>query len=143
MPGPIPTLLLALLLPLPALAQGLPPEIAQASDIPEDDWAAMAMGRTLTYRIGGTFWALEHYTPGTNRVTLQINDGSCLEGTWDYVAPHYCFHWTTQGTACFRHVRLDDEIIVIETQDGADTPMTQTMTGVSDTPLACGPAVTS
>ena len=100
----------------------------------------MAAGRTLTYRIDGDLWAFEHYTPGTNRVQIELYDGTCMTGTWDYSAPHYCFHWEGQGTSCFRHARLGDEILVIEASDGEDTPMTQPMTGVSDTPLSCGPA---
>ena len=104
----------------------------------------MATGRTLTYRIDGEFWALEHYYPGTNRVTLQLYDGTCMQGTWDYDAPHYCFHWEGEGTACFRHARLDDEILIVETtEDGADTLMLQSMTAVTDIPLTCGPAVIS
>ena len=39
--------------------------------------------------------------------------------------PLYCFHWDGQGTSCFRHARLGDEILIIEQQNGADTPMTQ------------------
>ena len=128
---------------LPAASQSPAEKIAEAENIPVEEWKAMAMGRTLTYRIDGEFWALEHYYPGTNRVTLQLYDGTCMEGTWDYNAPEYCFHWDLEGTACFRHARLDDEILIIETQDGADTLMLQSMTAVTDVPLACGPAVTS
>ena len=120
-----------------------PERIAQATNIPVEEWKAMAMGRTLTYRINGELWAFEHYHPGTNRVTLQLYDGTCLEGTWDYDAPHYCFHWETEGTACFRHARLGDEILIVETQGGVDTLLLQSMTAVTDLPLACGPAVTS
>ena len=115
----------------------------RAANIPVEEWTAMATGRTLTYRINGEFWALEHYYPGTNRVTLQLYDGSCMEGTWDYTDPLYCFHWEGQGTSCFRHARLDDEIPDHRAQNGADTPMTQSMTAVTDVPLSCGPAVTS
>ena len=103
----------------------------------------MASGRTLTYRINGEFWALEHYIPGTDRVQLQLYDGSCMDGTWDYAAPLYCFHWDGQGTSCFRHARLGDEVLIIELQGGVDTPITQSMTAVTDTPLACGPPATS
>ena len=101
----------------------------------------MAMGRTLTYRIDGEFWALEHYYPGTNRVTLQLYDGTCMEGTWDYAAPALLLPLGgATGTDCFRHARLGDEILIIETaEDGADTLMLQTMTAVTDMPLACGP----
>lgn len=139
-------LLLAAVLP-PALSAAAQDQsasgIAGAKNIPVEEWRSMASGRTLTYKINGEFWAMEHYTPGSNQVTLQINDGSRLQGTWDYHAPLYCFHWDGQGTACFRHARLGDKILIIETQDGQDTPMLQLMTNVSDTPLACGPAVTS
>jgi hypothetical protein len=129
----------AVLALLPAASQTPAERIARAVDIPVAEWTAMAAGRTLTYRIDGALWALEHYTPGTNRVQIELYDGTCMTGTWDYSAPHYCFHWDGQGTSCFRHARLGDEILVIEASDGQDTPMTQSMTGVSDTPLSCGP----
>jgi hypothetical protein len=112
-------------------------------DIPVEEWRAMTSGRTVTYRIDGELWALERYFPGTNRVQLQLYDGSCLDGTWDHQAPHYCFHWSDQGTSCFRHTRVGEAIVVIQTEDGVDTALTQQVTAVTDTPLACGPAVTS
>ena len=112
---PIPAAAVALLLLLlPAASQPPAERIARATDIPVEEWTAMAAGRTLTYRINGDFWALEHYYPGTNHVTLQLYDGSCMQGTWDYAAPLYCFHWDGQGTSCFRHARLGDEILIIE-----------------------------
>lgn len=128
---------------LPAASLSPSERISRAIDIPVEEWTAMAAGRTLTYRIDGTFWALEHYYSGTDRVTLQLYDGSCMEGRWEYTAPVYCFFWEGREKSCFRHARLGDEILVIENQNGSDTPMTQTMTAVTDTPLACGPAVTS
>jgi hypothetical protein len=132
-----------LMLVLPAASQVPAPGDAPAVNIPVAEWTAMASGRTLTYRINGALWALEHYYPGTDRVTLQLYDGSCMQGTWDYSDPLYCFHWDGEGTSCFRHVREGARIVIIEARDGADTPMTQEMTGVSDIPLQCGPAVTS
>jgi hypothetical protein len=138
-----PTVAALAVLLLAAASQPPPETVARASNIPVEEWIAMASGRTLTYRINGEFWALEHYYPGTNRVTLQLYDGTCMQGTWDYSEPLYCFHWEGQGTSCFRHARLGDDILIIETQDGADTPMTQSMTAVTDVPLSCGPAVTS
>ena len=128
---------------LPAASQSPAERIAEAVDIPVEEWTAMAMGRTLTYRIDGELWAFEHYYPGTDRVTLQLYDGSCMQGRWDYAAPVYCFYWEGQDKSCFRHTRLGGEIIIIESRDGMDTPMTQSMTAVTDMPLACGPAVVS
>ena len=135
--------LIASLFAGPLAAQSLADRIGEAVDIPEAEWREMASGRTLTYRIDGAFWALERYQPGGNAVTLQLADGTCLEGVWDYQAPHYCYHWEQDGTACFRHTRLDGQIVIIQTENGADTGLLQTMTAVSDIPLACGPAVTS
>jgi hypothetical protein len=66
-----------------------------------------------------------------------------MNGTWDYAAPLYCFHWEDEGTSCFRHARLGGEVLIIESQGGVDTPLTQNMTAVTDTPLACGPPATS
>lgn len=133
----------ALLLLLPGASQSPAERLAAAVNIPVEEWTAMASGRTLTYRINGAFWAMEHYYPGSNHVTLQLYDGTCMEGTWDYADPLYCFHWDGNGTACFRHARLDDEILVIEQRDGADSPMTQTMSAVTDARLACAPMVGS
>jgi hypothetical protein len=130
-------------LAMPAAAQDLPGELSAADDIPVDEWAEMAMGRTLTYRIDGELWAFERYHRGGNRVTLQLYDGTCMEGTWDYRPPYYCFHWNITGTACFRHARLANEILIIEDSAGDGPPPVQKMTSVSDLPLQCGPAVTS
>ena len=136
---PVPAAVAVLLL-LPAASQTPAERIAGAVDIPLAEWVAMAEGRTLTYRINGELWALEHYTPGTNRVQIELYDGTCMTGTWDYAAPRYCFHWEGQGTSCFRHARVGGEIVVIEASGDSDVPMTQSMTEVTDTPLACGPA---
>ncbi len=133
----------ATLLLLPAASQSPAERVSRAVNIPVEEWTAMAMGHTLTYRINGTFWALEHYYPDTDRVTLQLYDGSCMEGRWDYSEPLFCFYWEGQDPSCFRHARLDGEILIIESQNGADTMMTQSMSDVTDVPLACGPAVTS
>lgn len=128
---------------LPVLAEPLPVPLSGAVDIPLEEWSAMSKGRTLVYRIGGEVWALEYYYPGTDRVALQLNDGECLQGTWDYTEPYYCFHWESQGTACFRHARLNGEILVMETGDGSGVPNVQHMSAVTDIPLSCVPNLTS
>ncbi len=139
------TIAAAVLATLPALAAATEPAteptanpLAGLADIPVEEWTAMTAGRTLTYTIGGEFWALERYHAGGNRVTLQFYDGACLEGTWDYTAPLYCFHWEGEGTSCFRHARLGAEILILETRNGAETGALQIMSGASDAPLTCG-----
>ncbi len=138
-----PTLLAALLALAAPAGAGEAADPSGLSDIPVSEWAEMAEGRTLTYEIDGALWAHERYHPGSDRVTLQFHDGSCLEGRWDYAEPLFCFHWEAEGTSCFRHVRTGGEILVLETRDGVETGAVQTMTGVTDLPLACGPAATS
>ena len=124
-------------------AMPLGEQLSRAVDIPPEDWRALAAGRTLTYRIDGAFWAMERYDTEGNAVMLQFLDGECLQGVWEYTAPHYCFHWEERGTACFRHARLDDRIVVIETQDGIETGAVQEVSDISQIPLACGPAQVS
>jgi hypothetical protein len=143
---PLPRLLFAVLLAAgaPGLAEPADAPLPGAADIPVEEWSAMAMGRTLVYRIDGALWAFEHYSPGTNRVTLQLYDGSCMEGTWDYSAPFYCFHWEVEGTACFRHARRAGEILIVEAPAGDEgVPPMQQMTDVTDIPLTCGEPITS
>ncbi|MEM8572780.1 MAG: hypothetical protein AAGG56_18055 [Pseudomonadota bacterium] len=113
------------------------PFLEGAEDIPLEEWTAMAMGKTLVYRIDGQLWALEYYYPGTNYVTLQLHDGRCMSGTWDYSDSVYCFHWDSDGTACFRHARVGDEILVIETPSDDRIPLIQHMAAVTDAPLTC------
>lgn len=134
--------LLAVLLALAAPAgAGETGDQTGLTDIPAAEWAAMAEGRTLTYEIDGALWARERYHAGTDQVTLEFYDGTCMEGRWDHAPPHYCFHWEAEGTSCFRHVRNGGEILILETRDGVETGAVQTMTGVSDAPLACGGAI--
>lgn len=71
-----------LCLPLAAASQpALEGQFEGAEDIPPQEWRRMAAGKTLVYKIGGEFWALETYRPGTNQVTLQLRDGSCMNST--------------------------------------------------------------
>ena len=136
----LPAAAIAILLVLPAASQSPAERVARAVDIPVEEWTAMADGRTLTYRIDGDLWALERYTRGTNRVEIELYDGTCMSGTWEYAAPLYCFHWEGQGTSCFRHARLGEEILIIEASGTDSPPAIQAMTAISDAPLACGPA---
>ncbi len=124
-------------------AESLSERISEAVDIPVEDWRDMAQGRTLTYRMNDEFFALERYARAGNAVTLQLANGQCLEGTWSYEAPIYCFDWGSDGMACFRHTRLGDDIYIVQTEEGADTANIQQMVAVNDVPVTCGPVVGS
>lgn len=136
------SLLAAALICLPCLglaAETGPAPIGGLADISHAEWAKMASGRTLTYTIGGEFWAREHYAADSNRVTLQFYDGMCLDGTWSWRDGLFCFDWRNEGISCFRHARLGNEILVLETREGVETGAIQVMSGVSDLPVSCGP----
>ncbi len=124
-----------LCLAMPALASD---ETPQSGDIPVEEWRSMALGRTLTYMIGGTFFALERYAPDGNKVELQLNTGECLAGTWTHAGSTYCFDWGDERAACFRHVRAGQDILIIQVDNGVETDNIQLMTNISDAPLNCG-----
>ncbi|MEM8657575.1 MAG: hypothetical protein AAF813_07050 [Pseudomonadota bacterium] len=113
------------------------------NDISVEEWRDMVQGRTVTYNAGGQFWANEVYHPSTNHVMIQVADGTCMEGTWSYERGTYCFAWIDAPTSCFRHVREGGEILIIPIVDGAPAGSVQTVAGVSDIPLKCGPDLTS
>lgn len=112
-------------------------------DIAPEEWREMVEGHSVTYNIGGAFWAREAYDPASNAVVIRMADGSCLEGTWNWTEGVYCFAWRGQGTSCFRHVRSGDKILIIPMVDGLPSGAIQTVAGVSDLPVSCGSGLTS
>lgn len=144
--------LLALMGVLAALA--MTPAAAQDSDaqadaeaglvdIGPDEWRAMVMGRTVTYRIGGEIWAQEAYDTVSDAVAIRLADGTCMHGVWDWQDGVFCFAWSGGERSCFRHVRAQDRILVIPVQDGFAGGTIQTVSAIGDLPLACGPALSS
>ncbi|MEM9228393.1 MAG: hypothetical protein AAGB10_02205 [Pseudomonadota bacterium] len=124
-----------------AMAQDGPPDTWD--DISVSEWRQMVKGRTVTYRIGGQLWAHEAYDTSGNRVAIRTADGSCMEGTWSYDNGAYCFAWDAAPASCFRHVRQGSEILIVPLIDGVPSGAVQTVEGVSDIPLNCGPDLTS
>lgn len=128
----------ALVLALTILAAPAGAQDDGLKDIPVEEWREMALGRTLTYSINGSFFALERYARTGNRVELQFSNGQCSTGTWTHSGNLYCFDWGFERPHCFRHVRAGDQILVINIEDGAQSGEIQEMTAVSDAPLICG-----
>lgn len=141
-------LFLALVTP-PLMASPLmaPPSMAEEAggleDIAPDEWREIVGGRSVTYHIGGVFWAREAYDPGSDAVVIRMADGSCLEGTWSWRGGEYCFAWRAEGTSCFRHVRNDGEILIIPVVDSLPTGDIQTVADIGDAPVNCGSGLTS
>ncbi len=113
------------------------------ADITVAEWKKMVLGRTVTYRIGPQIWAQEAYDTGTNAVSIRLADGTCMDGTWSHVGNTFCFAWIGAETSCFRHVRDAGQILVVPMVDGEPSGTVQTVMGVSDLPLTCGPALSS
>lgn len=111
--------------------------------IPAGEWQSMVAGRTVTYMIDGKVWAQEAYDIKSQTVAIRLIDGSCMEGTWSHKNGEYCFAWDGGEYSCFLHVRAGSDILVIPVVDGLQSGTVQTVGGVSDAPLACGPALTS
>ena len=114
-------------------------DVAQPGIAPAE-WRAMVRGRTVTYQIDGQAWAQEAYDLTTNAVAIRLIDGTCMEGTWSYTDGEYCFAWTSGEHSCFLHVRAADQILIIPVVDGVQSGTIQTVGGISDAPLTCGPA---
>lgn len=107
------------------------------TDIPVEDWRAMAAGRTLSYSIDGQPFGLEYYAPSGDGVIFQHVDGTCLNGYWTYDAGAYCYFWDGEDPVCFRHAAIGDTVFVIGLDDGVETGEFQIMTGISDVPIIC------
>ena len=121
------------LLALPALAGE-----DSLQDMTLEEWQDLALGRTLTYRVGGEFYALERYARSGNQVELQFFDGTCVAGHWTHAGNLFCFDYGHPKPHCFRHVRSGNQILVIGFVDGLETGDVQEMSEVTDAPLNCG-----
>lgn len=126
---------------LPALAADPAPLAPPGpnGDIPPAEWRSFAPGKTLTYTIGGQFWAYEQYHPSidSDLVWIELADGTCMSGRWAHENGEYCFYWEANPPACFRHARKGGQILVIPVENGAQSGDIQIMSGVSETPLKC------
>ncbi len=117
---------------------------SSGADIDPSEWRRMVQGRTVIYQIGSETWAYETYAaPGSDLVAILLADGTCMDGTWYHRNLEFCYAWSRGETSCFRHVRVGDEILVIPMVDGAPSGSVQTVSGISDKPIVCGPALSS
>ena len=114
-----------------------------AQSIPQEEWRRMVRGRTVTYRIGPDLWAYERYAPRGNGVEIQLMDGTCMTGRWTYKEGAYCFNWNSELNSCFQHLRTEDEILIVPIVDGESMGAVQTVSGISDLPITCGPTLSS
>lgn len=130
------------LLPLAANAQSLPERLAKAPDITVEDWRSLTAGKTVVYEIDGEVYGYEFYR-GNGNVTIRLQDGSCLDGTWFMQQTAFCFDWQDGTLNCFNHKRLDGSIYVVGLNNGVETLDIQRVSRIANIPLACGPALLS
>ena len=115
---------------------------AEGRDLSPEEWQALVGGRTVWYRISGEVWGREGYRGAPGQVTFQFPDGECLEASWTYSEPWFCFDF---GEAlgggpphCFRHLRHGDRLWAL-----SRTGEPQSIDRIDATPLTCGVDPTS
>ncbi|MBL1434924.1 MAG: hypothetical protein COB08_001815 [Rhodobacteraceae bacterium] len=134
--------LILALTPSALLAQNLPERLANAPSISLEDWRAMTEGKTVVYEIDGVTYGYESYL-GANKVTIRLDDGSCIDGTWHMEQTAFCFDWQGSALNCFNHKRLDGNIYVVGLENGVETTDIQRVSRITNIPVACGPALLS
>lgn len=107
-------------------------------DIPRDEWVNLVRGRTVVYKIGPNVWAFESYPMSGPFVSIQLADGTCMDGTWEHVDGTFCFRWENREYSCFRHARDGREILIIPVVDGVQSGTVQTVSDITDAPVGCG-----
>jgi hypothetical protein len=130
--------LICALAPVAGQAETLAETLATAPEITESAWREMTAGKTVVYQVYGMANGLEHYGSGQN-VTFELEDGSCLDGTWYMKGTAFCFDWPGEGLNCFRHRQVGDDIYVVGLNSGG----IQLVDRIDNTPLSCGPALLS
>lgn len=134
---------LALLFPLAAMGQSLSERLSDAPNIPFEEWREITAGLTVVYEIEGDIYGYEAYRRNSNRVTIQLQDGSCVDGEWYMEQAAFCFNWEDTLLNCFNHKRLGGSIYVIGLEAGVETEEIQKVVEIESIPLQCGPALLS
>jgi hypothetical protein len=124
--------LAALLAPLPAAAQTLPPR----------EFEALAEGHTLHFTLGGAPFGAEQYFAG-RRSLWRFADGTCETGRWWEEGDRVCFSYGDGAEVqcwLFRHRPSGFAASLVE--EGAETGFVLELSHSDRTPLDCpGPGL--
>ena len=134
--------LILALLPTITSAQSLADRLATAPDISAQDWRSMTDGKTVVYQIDGQTYGYETYL-GDGKVTIRLEDGTCIDGTWFMQQAAFCFDWEDTALNCFHHKKLDGVVYVVALDNGVETDDIQKVSRIANIPVACGPALLS
>ena len=123
-------MILALVLPLPALAQPMTGA----------EFDAYTAGRTLTYNSGGQAYGIEQYLKNRHVRWAFLGD-DCVDGTWYEDNGQICFTYENDGTPqCWTFEKGSAGLIARFQNDPAVTELYETRQ--SDKPMLClGPKV--
>ena len=125
-----------------AHAQSLPEQLAPLPNISFKDWRNLTLGKTVVYEINGETFSYEIYNGGSS-VTIQLENGSCIDGTWFMEQSAFCFEWIDGPLNCFNHKRLGEDIYVIGLENGVETTDIQKVARIDNIAVSCGPALLS
>jgi len=128
--------------PTMAQPQTLAEILSTAPEISYEDWRDMTAGKTVVYQIFGKTFGFERYQNGNN-VTIQLDDGSCIDGTWFMQETAFCFDWEGGPLNCFHHKRVGDTIYIVGLDNGKESADIQIVSRIDNTPISCGPALLS
>ncbi|NOR60933.1 MAG: hypothetical protein GQ535_00370 [Rhodobacteraceae bacterium] len=134
--------LILALAPNSLLAQSLHDQLANADNISYQAWHDLTKGKTVVYEVDGEIIGYESYL-GDGNVTIRLDDGSCIDGTWYMEQLAFCFDWEGGPLNCFHHKRLNGAIYVIGLNNGLETTDVQKVSRIANIPVACGPALLS
>ena len=103
----------------------------------------MTAGKTVVYEINNQTYAYEAYSRVNNNITIRLESGECIDGTWFMQETAFCFDWEIGVLDCFHHKRYDGDIYVVAFEGGVETAGIQKVVRIDNIPLACGPALLS
>jgi len=131
------------LAPLAAPAQSLLDRLATAPEISESAWRDMTAGKTVVYEIDDAIYGYETYRKNSNRISIRLENGTCINGQWFMQQTAFCFDWEGGPLNCFNHKELDGDIYVVGLENGMETEDIQKVARIDDRPVFCGPALLS
>ena len=124
------------------LAQSLNEQLASAETIGVVEWRELTQGKTVVYEVSGETIGYESYH-SDGKVTIRLDNGSCIDGTWFMEQSAFCFDWEGGPLNCFNHKRINDTIYVVGLFNGVETNDIQKVSRIANIPIACGPALLS
>lgn len=114
-----------------------PDEDAPVKSLSEQEWRAIASGKTLYYYTQQGLVGREYYPPAADRrVVFVYFDGTCFDGTWSQEDGLYCYEF--DGAHCFRHFQQGERLYV----EGVDGDV-QDILRITDEVLSCEPGLLS